>query len=85
MSDAYRFVAYAKKKLKEGDPEAQRAIFSALGSNRTLIDKKLNVDVEETLLPMKKVSLAAKAVHDLKYRTAKKPTTTTVLNDFYSK
>jgi hypothetical protein len=84
VSDAYRFVAYAKKKLKEGGPEAQRAIFGALGSNRTLIDKKLNVDVEETLLPMKKVSLAAKAVHD-QVRTAGLPATATVLNDFYSK
>ena len=54
--DAFRFVEYAKEKFKNGDPELKRAIFSTLGSNRTLIDKKLNVDVEETLLPMKNIS-----------------------------
>jgi site-specific DNA recombinase len=83
-SDAYRFVAYAKKKLKEGTPEARRAIFGALGSNRTLIDKKLNVDVEETLLPMKKVSLAVRAIHE-QVRTAELPINERTLEEFYLK
>jgi len=39
VSDAYRFVAYAKKKLKEGGSEAQRAIFRALDGVRTFYQR----------------------------------------------
>lgn len=80
-NDAFRFVEYAREKFKNGGPELKRAIFTALGSNRTLIDKNLNVDVEETLLPMKKVSLAVKEVQE-QVRTAGLPINERTLEDF---
>jgi hypothetical protein len=83
-NDAFHFVEYAKKKFKEGGPEAKRAIFGALGSNRTLIDKILSVDVEETLLPMKKLSAEVKLIQS-NVRTAGLPISKRTLEDAYLK
>ena len=77
------FVTHAKEKSKKGSPEQKRSIFLALGSNRTIIDKKLSIDVEKTLLPMKKVSSEVKAIHE-KVRTAKEPINTSGLDKIYS-
>ena len=80
-NDTFRFVEYAKDKFTKGSPELKRAIFTTLGSNRTLIDKKLNVDVEETLLPMKKVSTEVKAIQTM-VRTAGLPINERTFEDF---
>jgi chlorite dismutase len=50
--DAFTFVERALEKFEKGGPDARRRLFMKLASNRTLIDKKLNVDVEEALVPM---------------------------------
>ncbi len=68
-NDAFHFVERAKDKFKNGPLETKKAILSALGSNLTLKDRKLSIDMEECLLPMKK--LAKKVKEDFnKVRTA---------------
>lgn len=82
--DGFAFVEEAKQKFKKGSPETKKAILSTLGSNLTLKDKKLNIDVEETLLPMKKVAKEVKQIHTA-VRTAGKPINSRTLDDYYSK
>lgn len=63
ISDGLAFVEHAKAKFENGSPETKKAILSTLGSNLTLKDKKLNTDVEETLLPIKKLAKTVKTIH----------------------
>lgn len=70
--DTFQFVEHAKDKFKNGTPEKQRGILSALGSNRTIKDKILSIDMEEVLLPMKGLATRVKEIHE-KVRTAKNP------------
>ena len=41
----------------------RRRIFLALGSNLTLKDKKLSIDLEKTLLPMRRLASAVRDIH----------------------
>ncbi|MDO8557042.1 MAG: recombinase family protein [Candidatus Jorgensenbacteria bacterium] len=82
-NDSFQFVEHAKEKFKNGSLETKKAILSTLGSNLTLKDKILSIDMENTLLPMKAVAKGVKEIHE-KVRTAKKPITTKVLEDIYS-
>jgi DNA invertase Pin-like site-specific DNA recombinase len=64
MENVFKFIARAEEKLKTGTLDEKKQILSALGSNRTIIDKKLLLDMEEELLPVKKLSKAVRSVHD---------------------
>ena len=50
------FQEKAFEKFKNGSIEEKRAIFTALGSNRSFIDKKLSIDLHPCLVAMKSVS-----------------------------
>jgi hypothetical protein len=63
METALNFVAHAKEEFEKGDLEKRRRIFLALGSNLTLKDKKLSIDLEKTLLPMKRLASAVQDIH----------------------
>jgi site-specific DNA recombinase len=60
---ALHFVAYAKDEFEKGDVEKRRRILLALGSNLTLKDKKLRIDLEKTLLPMQRLASAVRDIH----------------------
>ena len=63
METALNFVAHAKEEFERGDIEKRRRIFLALGSNLTLKDKKLSIDLEKTLLPMRRLASAVRDIH----------------------
>ncbi|MET4424257.1 site-specific DNA recombinase [Bradyrhizobium sp. JR18.2] len=63
MESAFDFVTHAKEEFENGTLEKRRRIFLALGSNLTLKDKTVSIDLEKTLLPMKKVAGAVQAIH----------------------
>lgn len=84
VNDGFQFVEHAKEKFKNGAPETKRAILSTLGSNLTLKDRILSIDVENALLPMKAVAKEVKEIHAM-VRTAKKPMTTRTLEELYAK
>jgi site-specific DNA recombinase len=81
--DAFTFVERALDKFKNGKPDVKRRLFMKLASNRTLKDKILKVDVQETLVPMKIARDQDECIREL-LRTAKKPITTSSLEHFYS-
>ena len=56
------FIEQAKERFKKGTLQTKRAILSTLGSNLLLKDKKLSIDVENCLFPMKKVAAEVKAI-----------------------
>jgi len=60
---ALHFAAHAKDKFEAGDAEKRRRILLALGSNLTLKDKKLRIDLEKTLLPMQRLASAVRDIH----------------------
>jgi site-specific DNA recombinase len=60
---ALHFVAHAKDEFEAGDAEKRRRILLALGSNLTLKDKKLSIDLEKTLLPMQRLATAVRDIH----------------------
>ena len=64
MENAFTFIAQAEEKLRHGTVEQRKEILSALGSNRTLFQQKLALDMEETLLPFQKISKALHRIHD---------------------
>jgi DNA invertase Pin-like site-specific DNA recombinase/predicted metal-binding protein len=80
--DAFTFVERALEKFEKGSPDVRRRLFMKLASNRTLIDKKLNVDVEETLVPMEIMRDEDIRIRDAT-RTAEKSTNIRSLEDFY--
>lgn len=63
METALNFVVHAKEEFERGDLEKRRRILLALGSNLSLKDKKLSIDLEETLLPMKRLASAVQDIH----------------------
>lgn len=63
MESAFDFVTRAKEEFENGTLEKRRRIFLALGSNLTLKDKTVSIDLEKTLLPMKTVAGAVQAIH----------------------
>jgi hypothetical protein len=52
--------------------EKKKEILSTLGSNLSLMDKKLSISLENSLVPMKTVSLVSGEILS-KVRTAKNP------------
>ncbi len=70
--EAFEFVEHAQMKFKNGTWEKKREILLTLGSNLILKDKKLDINMEKTLIPMKTVSHESKKILET-VRTAKKP------------
>ena len=53
--DVFTFASDAKEKFENGDWQTKKQILSALGSHLVLEDRKLSVDLENALLPMKAI------------------------------
>lgn len=62
METAMNFAAHAKGEFDRGDIGKRRSIFLALGSN-LIKDKKVSVDLEKTLLPMRRLASAVREIH----------------------
>ena len=62
--DLLTFLEMAKEKFASGTLETRRQILSAFGSNLTLKDRKLNVSLENALLPMQTVSREVNAIQN---------------------
>lgn len=58
--DVFTFASDAKEKFENGDWQIKKQILSTLGSHLVLKDRKLSIDLENTLLPMKTISKALK-------------------------
>ena len=71
-NEAFEFVEHATIKFKTDEWEKEKEILSTLGSNLSLMDKKLSVSLENSLVPLKTVSLLSKR-EIAKVRTAKTP------------
>lgn len=50
--DSFRFATYALKEFKTGDKNAKREVLAKLGSNHTIIDKKLSISINKWLIPI---------------------------------
>ncbi len=50
--EKFIFSAYARKRFNEGDDRTKRGILTDLGSNRTIVDKKVLISVHKWLLPI---------------------------------
>lgn len=64
MDSAFDFILKAREEFENGGFEKRRRIFLALGSNLTLKDRKVSIDLEKTLLPMKKIAEAIRNIHN---------------------
>lgn len=64
MENAFKFITKAEEKLKIGTVEERKEIFSALGSNFLLTHRKLLLDMDEMLLPVKKLANEVQAIHE---------------------
>ncbi len=62
--EIFDFARDAKDEFNNGGLEKKREILSRLGSNLILKDKKLTIDLEETLIPMIEAAKEAKTIHD---------------------
>jgi site-specific DNA recombinase len=56
------FIEHAKEKFENGGRTTKRQILSRLGSNLLLFNKKLNINLQESLLPMQSVAAEARAI-----------------------
>ncbi len=56
------FIERAKERFINGSLQTKREILATLGSNLLLQDRKLNIDVEKSILPMREVSAAVKKI-----------------------
>ncbi len=63
MESAFNFVTHAKEEFEKGGLEKRRRIFLALGSNLTLKGKEVGIDLEKTLLPMRRIADAGRDIH----------------------
>ncbi|MBX4200128.1 hypothetical protein KW790_01550 [Candidatus Parcubacteria bacterium] len=52
----FDFIENAKYKFENGSPEIKCSILSTLGSDLTIKGKIVNVSIEKSLLPLKRVS-----------------------------
>ena len=52
----FTFVEKAQEKFKSGSPEVKRGILSTLGSNLVIKDKRISVDIEKSILPLRRIS-----------------------------
>ncbi len=62
--EMFTFIEQAQDRFKNGTRQTKRSILSTLGSNPLIKDKIINVDIEKSLLPMKKVSIEVKAIKE---------------------
>ncbi len=62
--DLFDFARDTVEEFNTGGIEKRRHILSRLGSNLILMNKKLTVDLEETLIPMIDAAKEAKKIHD---------------------
>ena len=58
----FMFIEKAREKFKNGTPEVKRAILSTLGSNLVIKDKKISIDIEKSILPLRRISNPVKAI-----------------------
>ncbi len=58
------FIEQAKIRFKNGSLQTKRTMLSTLGSNLLLKDKKLSIDLEKCLFPMKKISPEVMAIKE---------------------
>ncbi len=84
MENGLKFVWRAREKFKNGTLEEKKEIFSALGSNFFLEYRKLLIDMDETLLPMEKLSLEVKTIHS-RLEPRKKAYTQTDFEQIYAR
>ncbi len=61
----FTFIEKAIDKFKNGTPEVKRAILSTLGQNLVVKDKKISIDIEKSILPIRRIS---KVVNGIKKR-----------------
>ncbi len=73
--DIITFSRDAQEKFETGSFEEKRAILTKLGSNLIIADKKLRVDLENSLIPMKLISKEVKEIHVLLEPLKNKATT----------
>ena len=64
MENAFKFIAKSTDKLKGGTLEQRKEILAALGSNHILTHRKLFVDMDETLLPVKELAKEVQSIND---------------------
>ena len=50
-NEAFEFVEYAMMKFKTGPLEKKKEVLSTLGSNLSLMDKKISVSLKNSLVP----------------------------------
>ena len=58
------FIENAKYKFENGTTQTRRAILSTLGSNLILKDKILNIDIEKSLFPIKRITRDVQAIKE---------------------
>lgn len=58
------FIEKAKDKFKNGGRDLRRELISTLGSNLIVLNKKLNIDLDNSLLPIQKVSPIVREIKD---------------------
>lgn len=56
------FIEQAQERFKNGTLQTKRSILSTLGSNLIIKDKKLSINIEKSLFPMKKISTEVKVI-----------------------
>lgn len=59
----FTFIANAREKFTNGTPEVKRSILSTLGSNLVIKDKRISIDIEKSILPLRRIS---KDVNEIK-------------------
>lgn len=57
------FIRDAKDRLRNGTPEQRREVLLALGSNHRLTDKKLALELQKPLVPMRKAASVVRKIH----------------------
>jgi site-specific DNA recombinase len=62
--DLFTFIDDAKEKFVSGSVEDRRLILAKIGSNLTIKNKKLSINIEKSLLPLKKISPVVKEIHN---------------------
>lgn len=78
------FAAGAQENYATGTLSGKRVILSALGSNLLLKDKKLNVDLTKSLLPLQKVATSIQA-HMKQFEPLTNPMNKKALEDSFAK
>ena len=61
--EMFAFIEQAKWKIEKGNLEVRRSILAALGSNLIIKDKKLSIDTENCLFPVRKISSEVREIH----------------------